>query len=374
MPWHGKLLLDNLRVTFKLWQARQHPSDCPTCREIWGAKKAPTTFDDYCARYPDLDHGAKRHLTMKWSPGLTAAEVAERSGQPLSRVRLAIANNVLRHSVSGKRKYVSRTDATLWVAHRCPTGESRFSWIAVDTAAKRYLFTTREVWQLIAQGALESREGTAGAQRGLTYVRPQQCEQLRKEIGFTEKQAAARLHITVSRLRELLNGLNWRGAPKIPFVTLQAVKKRLDSRAGYDLREAAAELKTTVAWVEEHIAAGTVRVSRAKWDRRRRYLSEPMMERLRQARRSNAKREPASALPADALSVSQAAREAGVSIATIGKWAEASELPRFHTPVGWRYRRRSVRARAKRYWQDVRFLRATPPAWLQSALPSNENS
>ena len=36
----GKLLLDNLRVTFKLWQARQHPSDCPTCREIWGAKKA----------------------------------------------------------------------------------------------------------------------------------------------------------------------------------------------------------------------------------------------------------------------------------------------------------------------------------------------
>jgi hypothetical protein len=261
MPWHGKPLMTNLRVTFKLWEKRRHPKECPTCQQIWGPEGAPATFEDYCLRYAELDHGAKRHLTMKWTPGLTITEVAQHTKQPISRVRLAVANKVLPHIVLGRRQYVSRKDATLWAAHRAPTGEGRFAWISLDTAAKRYLFTTRELKRLIAKAEIESREGTQGAQRGITYVRPQQCAQRRDQLGFTEKEAAARLHITIPRLRQLLEGVNWRGAPRIPFVTLQAVKKRLESRAGFDLNEAAAELAMPVSWIEQQITAGLVRVS-----------------------------------------------------------------------------------------------------------------
>jgi hypothetical protein len=80
MPWHGKPLEDNLRITFKLWQSRQHPSGCKTCAEIWGKGDAPNQFEDYAKRYPPLAHGAKRHLTMPWSPGLTLDEVARKAG------------------------------------------------------------------------------------------------------------------------------------------------------------------------------------------------------------------------------------------------------------------------------------------------------
>jgi len=38
MPWHGRPLLENLRVTYKLWKARQHPRSCKSCAEIWGPR------------------------------------------------------------------------------------------------------------------------------------------------------------------------------------------------------------------------------------------------------------------------------------------------------------------------------------------------
>jgi hypothetical protein len=49
---------------------------------------------------------------------------------------------------------------------------------------------------------------------------------------------------------------------------------------------------------------------------------------------------------------------------TIIRWAEHGELKRINTPMGWKYPREQVRARARRYWKEVRFHRARPPQWL----------
>lgn len=55
-----------------------------------------------------------------------------------------------------------------------------------------------------------------------------------------------------------------------------------------------------------------------------------------------------------------------MTTATIIKWAEQGELRRVRDPTGWRYERDALRARARAYWQGVRFHRARPPAWLQA--------
>jgi hypothetical protein len=60
--------------------------------------------------------------------------------------------------------------------------------------------------------------------------------------------------------------------------------------------------------------------------------------------------------------------EAGVSATSIMNWADCGDLERLHTPTGWRYPRDAVRARARLYWQHVRFKRATPPQWLRDEV------
>ena len=363
MPWHGKPLMDNLKVTFKLWQQRQHPKCCETCATIWGAAGAPKSFDDYVKRYPELAHGAKRHLTRPWTPGLTLDEVAAHAKRTRAQVRQAIDSGALAFSVIKGRKYVSRTDATRWITRKCPSGESSKSWISLSTACKQYLFTERELRELIAKRKLKTRTGTDGAARGVVYVLRQQCAQLREKIGFSEEAAAARLGVTLPRLRALLEGVDWRGAAGIPLVTVQAARKRLESREGYDINQAAGELGVPVQWVQEQIDAGLVRVSRAKWDRRRRYLTGPMVERLRQALAAPA---PSETVPEGSMGLGDAAFEAGVCTTTVMHWAEDGDVKRVASHRGWRYQRASLRARARRYWKDVRFRRATPPAWLAS--------
>ena len=65
-------------------------------------------------------------------------------------------------------------------------------------------------------------------------------------------------------------------------MTVQAVRKRLESRQGYTIEEAAAALGRTEGWVKEQIEKGATLVSRAKWDRRRLYITEPKLQRLRE--------------------------------------------------------------------------------------------
>lgn len=368
MPWHGKPLLDNLRVTYRLWQQRRHPAGCATCAEIWGEAGPPQDIEDYIARYPALAHGAKRHLTLPWTPGLTAAEVAAQAGRSEAHVRRAIASGVLAATaaeapVAGVL-YVSRTDATRWIARKCPNGDGERSWIALETACRQYLFTSQELRRYVAEDRLQHKVGTAGAMRGTVYVLRQQCTQLRETLGFSEEEAARRVGVGVSveRLRVLLDGLTWRRAEGIPLVTVQAAIKRRESQEGHTLEEAAELLGVALAWVKARKRDGTVRVSRARWDRRRQYLSAPMLERLRQALQRPAPQ--ADLVGAGWLRLGEAAMEAGVSAATVLRWANDGELARRPAPSGSRYHREAVRARARRYWVRVRFHRAAPPAWL----------
>lgn len=362
MPWHAKPNPDNLRVTFKLWQKRKHPASCKTCATIWGKKGAPRSFEDYMVCYPPLAHGAKRHLTRSWSPGLTIREVAALSGCSTLRVCRAIANGALNSSLYGRCRYVSRTDTTLWRARKCTTGEHDRSWISLATARKWYMFTLPELRCFIVSRRLKSKIGTFGAMRGVVYVSRHQCGQLREKIGFTERQAARRAGVSVARMRTLLRGVDWRKAAGIPLWTVKAAIKRLWSRQGYTIAEAARAVGMPVQWVRARKLDGTIKVSRAKWDRRRVYITEPMLQRLRDAKRKPVKRE---RFNAEWVHVSDAANEAAVSICTIVKWAKNKELDRRRSRTGWRYHRRSVRTCARSYWRTVRFHRATPPAWLR---------
>lgn len=361
MPWHGKPIADNLRATFKTWEKRKHPTSCKTCAEIWGKKGAPKSYEDYVLRYPPLAHGAKRHLTRQWNPGLTIEELAEYAGRSASYVRRAISNGMLETTLESRRQHVSRTNATRWKARKCPTGDNEKSWISLDTASKLYLFTLPELRGFITNGKLKSKIGTNGPMRDVVYVSRHQCGQLREKIGFTEEQAARRVGVTVPRLRLLLDGVAWRKADGIPLVTVQAAIKRLESHEGYTIEEAATKLGMTVQWVLARKQDGTIKVSQAKWDRRRVYITEPMLQRLQEAKEKPVERE---RFNADWLRLSEAAHEAGVSSTTLIHWAEEAELERRQSKVGWRYHREAVRARARRYWDSVRFHRATPPDWL----------
>lgn len=363
MPWHGKALGDNLRATYRLWQERKHPPSCKTCANIWGRQGAPGCFEDYERRYPALAHGAKRHLTLQWTPGLTVAGIAQKAGCAASQVRRAIANGTLEASEQDGAMLATKTDAIRWISRGCPVGEHQHSWLSLASASKRYLFTERDLEKFVAQGRLRSKTGTQGAMRGVVYVSRQQCATLREQAGFTEQEAARRAGVTIPQLRETLRGVDWRGTGAIPLATLQAVIKRLQSRQGYTIEEAAEALGREAGWVEDRIRDGTVRLLRTRWDNARPYLSEPMLQRLRAA---GANPKSPAPLGQNWLRLREAAIEAGVTAATIVKWARQGELTRVHEPTGWRYLRDAVRNRARAYWQNVRFHRAAQPQWLQA--------
>lgn len=373
MPWHGKGLLDNLKVTHRLWRKRKHPASCKTCAEIWGTAGAPRSFDDYVRRYPPLAHGAKRHLTRPYSPGLTLAQVAEQAGCSVSRVRRAIRNGALAARPVGRHRYVTRTDATRWIARHMPTGDGDRSWISLETARKQYLFSITELQVFIRSGKLKSKVGDFGAARGIVYVARHQVGQLREAHGFTERQAARRLGVTVARLRSVMAGVDWRRAEKIPLVTVQAIGKRLASKAGYSFEEAAIQLEMPLSWVMARRDDGTIHVSRAPWDGRRLYISEPMMKRLEKAKAKSESARPRPRGP-NWLRLSDAAREAGVCTATVQSWGTAGEVDRQPTGSQWWYARQSVRARARRYWENVRFRRAVPPEWLGAEHTAHQAS
>lgn len=362
MPWHGQPDAGNLKVTWRRLQARRHPTSCATCGEIWGSKGAPTSYADYLVRYPPLALGAKRHLTKVWSPGLTRAEVARHCGVGVSRVIRAVENGVLLATRRGRRLYVSRTHATQWRERKCPSGDGDHSWISLANAAKQYLFTLRELRAFIRAGKLRSQVGEFGAQRGVVYVPRHQVGELRRSIGFSEEEAARRVGVSIERLRVLLKGCQWRDAAGIPLATVRSMQQRYESEHGYTIEQAAEKLRVPVAWVEDRIVDGTIRILRNKWDRRRRYVSGPMYQRLLEFRRHPQKRE---RMNSEWLPQGAAATDAGVSNGTIIKWAVAGDIRRRRSRLGWRYHRRSVRARARRYWRRPKFLRAVPPSWLR---------
>ncbi|WP_027489346.1 hypothetical protein [Rhodanobacter sp. OR92] len=361
MPWHGKPLLGNLKHSYARWTDRQHPASCPTCRTIWGLAGAPGNFADYCERYPSLAHGAKRHLTMPWAPGLTAAEVAQQARQPRQHVLTAIRNGALRAQREGKGFRVTQTDATRWIARRCPNGSGKGCWISIRTGARWYDFTRKEIEGFIEACQLKDRRAA-----GQRLVMRQQLAELRQDAGYTEAQAAVKVGVTVPALRELLDGVHWRQAGLIPLATVQAVIKRMHSQQGCTIAEAADAVCKTEAWVQDRIKDGTIRITRARWDRRRLYITAPMFERLKIAaqQESPAKLELSSAW----INLAAAARLAGVCTGTVNNWRVAGEVRTRQAAkgIGARFARTSIMARARRYWKTCRFHRASPPEWLQS--------
>lgn len=366
MPWYGKPMDDNLRATFKLWRERKHPPECEICARAWGKQGAPATFDEYQVRYPPLTLGAKRHLTRKWLPGLTPPAVARLCGTHYSRVQRAVETGALEARQYRGRRYVTMAAATQWKHRKCPTGSSRFSWVSLATARKQYLFTPSELRAFIAAGELRTKVGTDGAMRGITYVLRHQCGALRAKLGFTEEEAARRAGVSVARLRTLLKGVDLHGQKSIPLQSVHAVIHRIKSREGYTLEEAAAKLGVPVAWVCARKADGTIRVTRARWDRRRVYITAPMLERLCNAKRRRLVRE---RLGPSWLLLNDAAILAGVCSTTVVRWCDEGAVKRRRSPTGYRYLRSSVRARARRYWKTCRFHRASPPAWLRAGAP-----
>jgi predicted DNA-binding protein (UPF0251 family) len=233
----------------------------------------------------------------------------------------------------------------------------------LDTARERYGFTKAQLKAWIADGTLRSKIGDNGPMRGIQYVMRRQCALLRDSQGYTEQQAATRLGITVPRLKVMLEGVHWRQEGLIPEATVDAVRKRLESRSGWDVQEAALELGVEPAWVEQQIKLGTVRVTKAPWDQRRRYLTAPMLDRLRVARKAKPVKKP----PAHWLRQQAAAALAGVSAATMLKWVQQGGIAWQDATSGRHYNPVDVRACARAYWKNPRLKRARPPAWLAAA-------
>lgn len=374
MPWHAKPNNDNLNVAYKLWCQRKHPEDCTTCAEIWGEGGAPKDFEDYKSKYPSLAHGAKRHLTREWDPGMTLQELASNAGVDIQVAEKAVANGMLNVTMRNGVPYVTKTEGTRWKARKCPDGENHTSWIPLSAAAQQYLFTERELQSYIQSGELDARIAPTGPNKGILTVPRHKCGTLRQKVGFSEEDAAARVGVSVAKFRLLLDGAHWRQAEGIPLATVQSVIKRLQSREGYTLEEAAEKLGETVQWVQQRILDGTVKLIAAKWEPRRTYLTEPMYQRLVAAKADPKRAKP---LGDDWLKLSRAAHEAGVSTGTIANWQADGLITGKPTSSGMRYHREAIRAQARTYWENVRFHRAVPPQWLHdekatldSAIPA----
>lgn len=366
MPWWKKPEPFNLKVTFRLWKKRQHPERCDTCREIWGKDGAPATFDDYMRRYPPLPHGAKRHLTLPWNDGVTVRQLAREVNLPPMVIAYAIRVGVLRARKVGIRQYITRTDATRWKARRCPTGRGSHSWIEFGEACRFYGFSRRQLWALVRGKKIATRVGTEGAQVGRRYVLRQQCREFRETAGWPAAEAARRLGISVHRLHTLAREADWRARDRFSVDVINTIRKRMESEAGLTIAAAARKLRKSVLWVEREIANGTARVLRTPFKKNRRYISAPMFSRLEAAARKAPAR--IRRRSSEWLLVSDAAVLAGVSSTQIQRWSDEGTVRTIVQEHGFRrFHRRSVMARARRYWtSEVRYKRATPPAWLTS--------
>lgn len=361
MPWFGQPDPGNLKVTWKLYEQRRHPDSCKKCVEIWGAPGAPKNVHDFETRYPSLELGAKRHLTFRWDPGHTVAEMAARAKVPEVVVHLAITSGTLQ--ASGEQPYITKTDAARWIARRCPTGEGSRSWITPEDAERDYSFTKPDLDSLISAGRInvKTRSSPTSPSSPLRVCR-QQCSDLRNDLGYSLKQAATMLGVPITRAQELLDGLNWRKAAGFTLAAINSARQRLESAEGYSIAAAADLVGKPVGWVEEQILCGVIHVSKPTWSQRI-YVAAPMLARLRIA----AKTEPSPELPPpDWISLSAVATMAGVSTGTVSLWKRQGKLTPMPGPSGDRYDPKQVRDQARIHWCSARYSRPVLPAWLDA--------
>ncbi|MFK4706132.1 DNA-binding XRE family transcriptional regulator [Roseateles asaccharophilus] len=305
--------LDNLKTTYKRYVAKAHPASCPTCALIWGKKGAPQSFEDYAARYPALEHGAKRHLTQDWNPGLTFKQVADQAECDPEHVQEAFDNGMLEAADYAGTLYVSQTNATLWIKAGAPAGDSVKSWVSLEGAFERYGFSEAEVLAFIAAGRLKRYPGETDPP-GAILVSRRQCWQLRDELGYTPEHAAARLGVRLSDLPGLLEGLEWRPADGlIPLAVIRSAAKRL---GGASARPAPADINRP-GWLVAHDAAAL----------------------------------------------------AGISKSTLSKWAEEGKVDRQYEAGGFRYKASDVKAAARDLYLKYPD-KPGRPEWLIAELES----
>lgn len=306
---------DNLKTTYQRWLDRRHPPECPDCKHIWGDQGPPDTFEDYAQRYPDLAHGAKRHLTVEWDPGLTVAEVASSIGCSQEHVREAIDNGMLEAREIGGVLHVTRTNVTRWKAAKAPAGDGARSWITLQGASERYGFTLEALQAMVDSGELSHRPGGADSGEGAVLVSRRQCGQLRDKVGYTVQEAAERLNVSVALIEEHLSQAGWRRSGELlPYETVRLLSRRLaEQRAGAQ-------------------------------------ATQPGDEGL--------------------VSAKEAMAIASVSKATVYRWADEGLVPQVARQSGARYRDEDVRRQARVYWGAARRQGQTPPAWLAQEKPS----
>ena len=140
------------------------------------------------------------------------------------------------------------------------------------------------------------------------------------------------------------------------------------SRNGHSIEEAAVRIGKTAQWVQGRIDDGTIRVSSVPWDKRVLYITDPMLKRLQAAASGDVGHAKSEKLGPEWLTLNDAAMEAGVSMATLNEWGNKGELPYREACRKRHYHIEAIRARARKYWQTVRFHRAEPPAWLQEEI------
>jgi transcriptional regulator with XRE-family HTH domain len=359
MPWHGKAMPSNLRAAYKKWIARRHPSSCTKCGDIWGAGGRPADSEEFAKRYHPLTQGEKRHLTSPWKSTLTIKDAARESGRSLKFVREAIDDRILTAFWEKGSYQITRSCLDRWLK-RIANSPDGTTWMSLAEAGKKYGFSQAHLRRLVSSKKVLSKEGTAGAMRGITYVAGQQVKQLREEIGFTLEEAAARANLPVAEFETLLEGVWRRNGEGIPLDAIDTVVLRVKSKYGLTLEEAAADLGVPLAWIMDRKDDGTFRVSRNRWNNRV-YVSEPMMARLREALANPVEK---TVENPDRVRLSEAVLLAGVSQDTLKKWCEKGVVTRTGVQNAFRYDRQEIMAQARRHWAATRLKRAVLPDWL----------
>lgn len=311
-------------------------------------------------------------------------------------VRAAIERGTLPTRRVGHRVLIPHADWATWKAGRQtpPAG-----WVRLSSLRQRLAIKSDKLPEFAKAGHIPGAQQYLddGGKRGVWYIAPDVAQQLLDDrhqgrpMPWHGKPLETNLKQTYQRWCERRHpdtcercARIWgdQGAPATPddfklrYPALAQWEKRhltwrplnkTGAEAGqaqrrYTLREAADQLAMTVAWVRERVTRGTIVL--VQGDQGQPLVTEAMMARLRHVwiYRDD---EP-EAMPTDWLSASAGAREAGVTCATLLKWVEAGELERHASTAGWRFQREAVRARARVYWQTVRFKRATPPDWLSA--------
>jgi hypothetical protein len=200
-------------------------------------------------------------------------------------------------------------------------------------------------------------------------IMKQQVRELRERLGYSIAEAARRARVSIARLRVLLRGLDWRGRDRITIDVLHAAIKRKYSSPGYTLAQAAKIVGKPVAWVRQQIYVGTFRVLRTRWNRHRRYVSAPMLARLRKA--AALKRPIPRPLGRNWLGLSEAADLAGVCTTTLMRWTGLGWLTGRPTITGQRFHTSAVKAATRRHWRTTTrqaWRDEKRPAWLLAEL------